>query len=174
MTDGPVMDPRIARAQAWAAEMRAGFRSIVLGTSSPDGDPEASVSAAVLDPRGAFLVYLSGLAAHTRHLLANPRASVLLAEDDAATSQPLARRRLVWTCTAEVVPREHADYTTGIAALRARCGAAFELVLPLPDFQLLRLVPVHGRLVAGFGETYSVDPTDWTRLTPYRPPRPKA
>mgnify|MGYP003346799160 CR=1 FL=1 len=143
-------------------------------SSSPDGDPEASVSAAVLDSRGAFLVFLSGLAAHTRHLLANPRASVLLAEDDAATSQPLARRRLVWTCTAEVVPREHADYTTGIAALRARCGAAFELVLPLPDFQLLRLVPVHGRLVAGFGETYSVDPADWTRLTPHRPPRPKA
>ena len=51
MNDGPVADPRLARAQAWAAAMRAGFRTIILGTSSPEGEPEASVTAAVLDPR---------------------------------------------------------------------------------------------------------------------------
>lgn len=173
MERGATPDPRLARAQAWASAMRAGFHTVVLATSSPDGEPEASVAAAVLDGRGAFLVYLSGLAAHSRHLLANGRASVLLAEED-ADAQPLARRRLVWSCSAEVVPRDHPDHAAGLDALRERCGPAFELVRPLPDFQLLRLTPRHGRLVAGFGETYTADPNDWTRLTPFRPIRPPA
>lgn len=171
MPAGASPDPRLARAQAWAAERRDKFRSVFLATASAAGEPEASVVAAALDARGAFLIHVSGLAAHARHLRATGRASVLLAEDEAVMTQPLARRRLTWRCTAEVIPSGHEEFQPAIDALRARFGAALELTLTLPDFDLVRLQPQSGRLVAGFGETYDADPADWTRLTPFAPPR---
>jgi len=164
------LDPRLARAQAWVADRRANFRTVFLATASSTGEPEASVVAAALDAHGAFLIHVSGLAAHTRQLRETGRASLLLAEDEAATTQPLARRRLTWRCTAEFLTPADDEFPVSVNSLRARFGPAFELTLTLPDFQLIRLVPQSGRLVAGFGETYDVDPADWTRLTPFAPP----
>jgi putative heme iron utilization protein len=164
-------DPRIARARAWVADRRANFRSVFLATASASAEPEASVVAATLDARGAFLIHVSALAAHTRHLRENGRASVLLAEDEATTTQPLARRRLTWRCAAEFLPSNHPGWSEAVEALRARFGAAIELTLTLPDFHLVRVVPQSGRLVAGFGETYEADPADWTKLTAFTPPR---
>ena len=165
------LDPRLARAQAWVADRRANFRTVFLATASASEEPEASAVAAALDARGAFLIHVSGLAAHTRHLRETGRASVLLAEDEAVMTQPLARRRLTWRCTAEFLPPADPRFPTAVEAMRARFGATLELTLTLPDFHLVRLAPQGGRLVAGFGETYEVDPADWTRLTPFAPPR---
>ena len=165
------LDPRLARAQAWVADRRANFRTVFLATASSTGEPEASVVAAALDAHGAFLIHVSGLAAHTRQLRETGRASVLLAEDENATTQPLARRRLTWRCAAEFLPTADPRLPEAVGVMCARFGRALELTLTLPDFHLVRLTPQSGRLFAGFGETYEVDPADWTRLTPFAPPR---
>ena len=165
------LDPRLARAQAWVADRRANFRTVFLATASSTGEPEASVVAAALDAHGAFLIHVSGLAAHTRQLRETGRASLLLAEDEAATTQPLARRRLTWRCTAEFLTPADPRFPNAAETMRARFGATLELTLTLPDFHLVRLAPQGGRLVAGFGETYEVDPADWTKLTALAPTR---
>ena len=171
MPAGASPDPRLARAQAWIADRRANFRTVFLATASSTGEPEASVVAAALDAHGAFLIHVSGLAAHTRQLRETGRASILLAEDEAVMTQPLARRRLTWRCTAEFLPPADPRFPTAVEAMRARFGATLELTLTLPDFHLVRLAPQGGRLVAGFGETYEVDPADWTKLTALAPTR---
>jgi putative heme iron utilization protein len=162
---------RLDRARAWAFTVRGGFKTIILGTASPTGEPEASVAAAILAPDGSFRIFVSGLAAHTRHLLETGRASVLLADDEAVTAQPLARRRLTFACAAAAIARDHPEFPASIQALREKLGPAFDLLTGLGDFQLIRLTPQRGRLVAGFGETYEVDPLDWGRLTPFARPR---
>ncbi len=157
---------RLDRARAWVVTLRSRFKTIILGTTSATGEPDASVAGAILATDGSFRIFVSGLAVHTRHLLATGRASVLLVEDEAACAQPLARRRLTFPCTVEPVAREDPDFAVSTRALREKLGPAFDLLLNLGDFQLLRLIPQSGRLVAGFGETYDVDPRDWTRLSP--------
>lgn len=167
-------DPNVSRtdrARAWVLTLRTRFKTIVLGTASPEGEPEASVAGAILAADGSFRIFVSGLAAHTRHLLTTGRASVLLAEDEAATAQPLARRRLTFACTATVIPRDAPEFAPSMLTLREKLGPAFDLLGQLGDFQLIHLSPQRGRLVAGFGETYDVDPSDWSRLTP--PARPR-
>jgi len=141
---------------------RGNLRTVVLGTVSSEGEPEASVAAAVPGEGGTMAVYVSGLAAHTGNLRANGRASVLLAEDEAAAGQPLARRRLTFACTASPVSRDSAEFSTLVAAFRARFGATIDLLATMPDFQLFRLTPHRGRLVVGFGQAFEVEPRDWS------------
>lgn len=162
------------RALEWVLQLSSHFRTIVLGTAGADGEPAASVVAAILDESGAFIVYVSGLAVHTRHLQANPRASVLLAEDEAATANPFARRRLTFACRAVPVDSATDDHRTQVAALRAKFGDIIDVLSGLPDFQLVRLIPQRGRLVAGFGAAFDVEPAGWHRvetlqLHPVRP-----
>jgi putative heme iron utilization protein len=170
------MSTPLERAQALAGQLRQGFKTIILGTATTDGEPDTSPVAAILDEAGRFGICVSGLAVHTRHLLQNRRASVLLAEDEANTQQGFARRRLTFACTAEPLARESAEAGRLIAALRAKYGATVDVVASLPDFQPILLTPHRGRLVAGFGEAYDVDPRDWTKLShvgrPFPAPKP--
>lgn len=161
----------LQRARDLAAAFRHSLSTAMLGTASTTGEPDASVVATLLDERGAFIIYVSGLTAHTRHLRANPRASVLLLEPEGAATQALARRRLTFACTAEAVGRDMAEHAALVVQFRAKFGAAVDLLAGLPDFQLMRLVPQSGRLVAGFGAAFEVDPLDWSKLTPVGRPR---
>lgn len=170
------MSTPLERAQALAVQLRQGFKTIILGTATNDGEPDTSPVAAILDDAGRFGICVSGLAVHTRHLQQNRRASVLLAEDETVTLQGFARRRITFACTAEPLARGSTDADRLVAALRAKYGAAVDVVASLPDFQAIVLTPQRGRLVAGFGEAYEVDPRDWTKLThvgrPFIAPKP--
>ena len=99
------MTDALASARALTAELRAHLATIVLGTATADGTPDASVAAALLDSDGAFVIYVSGLAAHTRHLRVNPRASVLLTAAETSAGNAFARPRLTFACAAETVGR---------------------------------------------------------------------
>ncbi len=67
-----------------AGEFLAGFRSILMATTSADGVPDASYAPFVRIDDNAFYVNLSELSTHTGNLLATPRVSVMLlqAEND--------------------------------------------------------------------------------------------
>lgn len=160
------MSDPLTRARELTAAFRAQLSTVILGTAAPDGAPDASVAATLLDADGAFVIYVSGLAAHTRHLRANPRASILLLEPEAMPGNPLARRRLTFACTAEPVARESAAHAALVLAFRQKFGATIEVMATLPDFQFFRLLPQAGRVVAGFGAAYEVNPRDWSDLTP--------
>lgn len=144
------------------ARFRESLRTVVLATVSAAGEPESSVAAAVLGDAGTLVVYVSGLAAHTRNLRANPRASVLLAEDESTAAQPLARRRLTLACIAAPIARDGVEFAPLVAQFRARFGATIDLLAAMPDFQLVRLTPQRARLVVGFGQAFELDPRDWT------------
>jgi putative heme iron utilization protein len=163
------MSTALARARELALRFRTRTKTVVLGTTSPDGIPDASVAPAVLGEDGAIYVYISGLAAHTRNLAATRRASLLLLEDESATTQLLARRRLTFPATAALVSREGAECDGIIAGFREKFGAPIGLLSTMRDFQIFRLTLQPGRLVAGFGEAYTVDPLDWTNLDPVGP-----
>lgn len=157
MNDAPT------RARELVLQLGTQFRTIVLGTAGADAEPAASVVAAILDETGAFVVYVSGLAVHTRHLHANPRASVLLAEAETAATNPFARRRLTFACRAVPVEPGGDECRAHVAALSAKYGEIIGVLSGLPDFHLVRLIPERGRLVAGFGAAFDLEPAGWHR-----------
>lgn len=131
-------------------------RTAHLATLDQEGAPALGVAPFVRDDRGAFHVFLSGLASHTRDLLRDPRVAVMVTADEGDTPQPFARTRVTYRCVAEVVPREAPEFAAGLDALEERFGAIVRQLRGLGDFVLFRLVPQQGRFVQGFGQAFDL------------------
>jgi putative heme iron utilization protein len=78
--------------KAEAKQLLRTVRAGALATLSPRGFPFSSLVNVATDPAGAPILLMSQLAAHTKHLDADPRASILLART--GKGDPLAHPRL--------------------------------------------------------------------------------
>lgn len=139
------------------AALLRGQRQAALGTLA-DGAPAVSMVAFAAEPSfGGVLLHLSGLAAHTRQLLAEPRCSLLIAEPDDGRDDVQTLARLTLSCRAAAIPRDTPEYDAARATYLARLPAA-ELLFGFGDFGLFRLVPDGARYVGGFARAYTLTP----------------
>jgi heme iron utilization protein len=142
----------------------AQFKSVILGTVNATGDPEASYAPFVIDAERSIYIFVSGLSAHTQNLSNTGKASVLFIQDEAETPQVFARKRLTYRCTASLLERESEPWVEIAQQFESRFGNIIEMMKGLPDFQIFKLCPQSGRLVAGFGSAYDTDPNDLNQL----------
>jgi heme iron utilization protein len=139
-----------------AALLRA-ERQAALATLA-DGAPFVSMAAFAAEPDfGGFLLHLSRLSPHTRHLLADPRASLLISERDDGRDDVQTLARITLTGAVAVVPKGSAAYEAGRERYLARLPAA-ALLFEFPDFELFRFAPDGARYVGGFARAYSLTP----------------
>ena len=133
------------------AELLRAQRDGVLATLSArrDGWPFASVTQYALGPDGEPFFLLSGLAEHTRNVLADPRASLLIQER--AADDPLATARI--TLLGRVDASDHAGLR-GIYLERHPQAAEY---LQLADFRFYVLRVNEARFVSGFGDMGWID-----------------
>ena len=120
-------------------------------------------------PYGSFVLYamdgghpvllISGLAAHTKNLVADPRCSLLIRE--AGADNPLAVGRLTLMGRAEVV----GDETSGAAAYVARHPDTAPYA-SYRDFAFWRITVDRVRYIGGFGRMSWVGGPGWSEATP--------
>lgn len=147
------MEPEIAqqlasliRAQRWAA----------LATLGTDGPEVSHVAYAVEGAFEGVLLHLSQLAAHTRQLLADPRASLAIGEPDDGRADPQTLARVTLFGAVEALARDSDAYSAARAIYLARLPQA-EPLFGFGDFQLFRLRPLRARFVGGFARARSFD-----------------
>lgn len=139
------------------------FRSLLLATVNPDGSPSLSY-APMVQREGCFQILVSELAEHTGNLARNPAVSILFIEDEQTTAQIYARRRVSMRCEPLFVPRDTESWEASLTALKSSFGAIVETLESLKDFRLVRLSPLTGTFVKGFGEAYEFDPADLSKI----------
>lgn len=132
------------------------FNSLTLATADAQGQPCASYAVHLADERGYFYIYISELAAHTGHLRARERASVLFIEDEGQAAHLFARKRLTCDCRAERLPRDTPAWHEVLERFVAKHGKFMAMLRDLQDFQLFRLVPEKAVYVRGFGQAYEL------------------
>jgi hypothetical protein len=128
-------------------------RSGALATLLPGpGDPYCSLVNVATAVDGAPLLLLSKLALHTKNLLADGRASLML--DERKEGDPLegARIMLMGTCAAD------SDSTAASSYLRRHPEA--EMFAGFADFAFYRMEITRAHLVAGFGRIVDLKPQD--------------
>jgi len=137
----PAYDP------AWQARLL--LRAARVGTlaTTAQGQPFASLTTPACMPDLSVLLLLSTLSEHTRHLMADPRCSLLVA-GPAVSANPQTAPRVTITGVAEKVTD---------AALKARFLTVHPyatLYADFGDFATWRIKPVAGLLVGGFARAH--------------------
>jgi putative heme iron utilization protein len=129
----------------------------------PPGTPFGSIVTYGLDDRGRPIGFVSTLAEHTRNLLADPRASLLVVESVPEGSDPLAAGRATLLGRLEQVADE-AEVEASKAAYLAANPQAFYVAYG--DFLCVRLEVLSIRYVGGFGRMSWVDADDYAAAEP--------
>lgn len=147
--------PTAGAARRLIRRTRAGVLATTAGGKGPeDGTAFATLVSPATAPDLSPILLLSGLARHTRNLVADPRCSLLLAGAPEGPN-PQTAPRVTLIGNAAPVP--------DAGALKARWLALHPYAVPyaeLPDFRLWRLTIAAAHFVAGFAATARIPPTE--------------
>jgi len=129
-------------------------RQGALATLMPgSGDPYCSLVNVASHPDGSPILLISRLALHTRNLLGDARASLML--DERAEGDPLEGSRIMLSGRAEQASGDD------VAILRRRylnAHPSSEAFVNFKDFSFFRIRPTGAHLVAGFGRIVDLKP----------------
>ena len=117
------------------------------------GAPLASRVAVSTDHDGAPVILISGLAAHTGGIAADPRCSLLLGEP--GKGDAMAHARITIACVAEKIARDdprHARIEWRFLSHNPKA----KLYAGLGDFAFYRLEPQRASLNGGFGKAFAL------------------
>lgn len=134
--------------------------SVQLATTNKDDEPEASYTPCLWQDKSAY-IFVSELASHTLNLKRSAQASLMFIEDEADSKNIFARQRLILSCQAEFIDRDIEEWEYAIEAFEQRHGNTVALLKSLKDFWLVRLRPVHGSFVRGFGQAFAFTGADF-------------
>lgn len=135
-------------------QLLAQVKTLQLATLDAKGEPAISYAPFVRDEQGNFCIFVSLLASHTQEMMQHPQVAIMLIADEQETRQIFARTRASYRCEVEVVVREEVIYVQLLDEMQARFGEVVGVLRGLGDFVLLRLKPVSGRFVMGFGQAF--------------------
>jgi hypothetical protein len=116
------------------------------------GDPYCSLVNLASHPDGSPILLISGLAVHTRNILADGRVSLML--DERAAGDPLEGARIMLSGRAEPAGAE--EDLLQRRYLNAHPSA--EAFVSFKDFSFFRIRPSGTHLVAGFGRIVDLKP----------------
>jgi putative heme iron utilization protein len=123
-----------------------------------EGEAEAALLPFVAsDDFAAVYVQASGLARHSRGLMADARVGVLVHAADTPDADPMQLPRLTVQAVVRVLARETAEFTAAADRFAGRFPAA-RMTLSLGDFNLYELTLGRGRYVEGFARAFNVGP----------------
>ena len=157
----PVPEPSFAeRARTLVYISRIGSLS-TLSRKQP-GFPFGSVMPYGLDEHGRPIFLISTMAMHTQNLQANPRASLLVTQDDAG-SDPLGAPRV--TLVGNVLPIPAAEVADARQLYLARYANS-KYWVDFEDFSFYRMYVVDIYYVGGFGVMGWVSASEYGRSQP--------
>lgn len=133
----------------------AQFQTVLMATSTPDGEPEISYSPYVIVDRVLY-VFLSDLSLHTGNLKSNPRASLLFIEDESQSKNLHARRRVTYHARAVLLARDDPDWEKMLIQMENRFGEIIPLLKSLNDFHLFAMHTEDAILVRGFADAHTL------------------
>jgi putative heme iron utilization protein len=143
-----------------ARVLLADMKTAALGTLTAGGGPFASYVTVAPAADGSPLLLLSKLAAHTRNLTRDPRASLLFVQEPEPGSEMLTAARL--TVTGKASPDSDPESRELFLARHADAARYADF----GDFCFYRFHIEAGHLVAGFGRIVGFTPRELLRGEP--------
>jgi hypothetical protein len=128
-----------------------------LATINENGYPFASLVTFALDRAETPFILVSRLSGHTKHLLMDPRCSLLVG--DPGKGDPLAHARITIQCTASTIEPSNEDIIILRTLFLARHPKS-ALYIDFPDFLFIKLTMMEASLNGGFGKAFRLNSDD--------------
>jgi putative heme iron utilization protein len=140
----------------------------VLSTISLDvpGYPFGSVTPYCVDQNGQPIIYISHIAQHTRNIIADPRVSLTVVDEDTNSDDIQARGRV--TCVANARHLDESD-ANSVKARYFRYFPSARKYDQTHDFTFYRLELVRIRFIGGFGQIFWLDSGEFVVKNPFSP-----
>jgi putative heme iron utilization protein len=140
----------------------------VLSTMSLDvpGYPFGSVTPYCVDQNGQPIIYISHIAQHTRNIMADPRVSLTIVDEDVNSDDIQARGRV--TCVANARQLDESAENS-VTARYFRYFPSAQKYDQTHDFVFFRLELVRIRFIGGFGQIFWLDPAEFAMKNPFSP-----
>ena len=123
-----------------------------------DGAPLGSmVPFALLPGEPAVVIHVSGIAAHTRDMLANPQVSLMVMAVPSPEVPPQALARVTLQGEATRIPQDAPIHATAKEAYLLRFPSSAQ-TFHLGDFALFAIRPAKARFVGGFAQAKTIGP----------------
>lgn len=123
-----------------------------------EGEPFVSMVPFALLPAGAgFVIHVSGLASHTRDMLAHPQVSLMVMAVPGAADSPQALARVTVQGEAVRIPQEAPVHGAAKQAYLSRFPSSAQ-TFELGDFALFAIRPASARFVGGFAQAKTIGP----------------
>jgi len=132
------------------------FRSLELSTIGEKGESQISYAPFVSDGKRNFYIYVSSLAGHSKNLLNDGRAGVMLIEGEEKVENIFARKRVIFDCIMIPVKEKTKEWEDIMIKFDNSAGQLMKLLRTLPDFRLLCLKAQSGKFIKGFGMAYEI------------------
>lgn len=135
-------------------------KTLLLSTVSSQGHPECSYAPYVRGDSGIFYIFVSNLASHTQNMLKNNQACIMFIQPEKDTKNFFARERVSFECSVDKMLKNDDNYDIQLGAMTDKFGKTIVVLRSLPDFHLLKLKPMSGRYIAGFGQAFDINMTE--------------
>ncbi|MEL7368124.1 MAG: pyridoxamine 5'-phosphate oxidase family protein [Myxococcota bacterium] len=142
-------DPIHEEAKALLRTRRYG--TLATASAKHDQWPFASIMPYGLMANGSPIIYVAGIAEHTKNLKANPRASLFVHPEAKADEDIQTHARLTLMVEAKPVDRDQSADAWARYLCRLPDAQGYTRA---HDFELWQLEPVRARYIGGFGRIY--------------------
>jgi heme iron utilization protein len=133
--------------------IRSGKQGALATLVPGSGDPYCSLVNTATAPDGSPVLLISGLALHTKNILADPRVSLMI--DERRAGDPLEGARVMIAGRAEKI-----SDAAALESIRRRYllrHPSAEAFVAFPDFAFFRIAVRDVHLVAGFGRIVTLE-----------------
>ena len=143
-------------------QLVTGRTTASLGTLHSGAPYVSMLPFALLADGSAFAIHVSGLAAHTNDMLAEPRVSLLITELEQGGVSPQALPRATIVGTAQQLSRDAPSYELAKATYLARFPDSAPM-FELGDFSLFTIAPSTVRWIPGFAQALALTPESFAK-----------
>ena len=126
-----------------------------------EGEPFVSMVPFVIEPRSSkFIIHVSTLAAHTKHMLENARVSLMVMAAPSPDVTAQATPRVTIQGVATQLDKASTEYEETKAVYVERFPQSLDL-FGFADFSLFAIAPTSARFVAGFAQAKTLSAEDF-------------
>ena len=104
-----------------------------------------------------FYIFSSELSPHIKHLLYNKKGTFMIIEDENKAKNIWARIRLKFEAQIKIVDRKENNYHKICNHIETAHGNTFNLIKQFNDFHLIKISPIKGSIITGFGKAFILD-----------------